>query len=64
MEMKDLQKKNIDECKKMLEEKAVALNTFKFGVSGSKVKNTQEGKNLKKEIAQILTFMKESKKVK
>jgi len=61
MEVNDLRKKTTPELKKMLTEKAEALNKFKFGISGSKVKNVIEGKKLKKEMAQILTVLKEQK---
>ena len=62
MNIKDLRKKTPGELDKELGEKAVALSNFRFGTSGSKTKNVKAGKNLKKEIAQILTILKESKK--
>lgn len=62
MNTKDLRKKSIGELDKELADKAVALSNFKFGTSGSKTKNVKAGKNLKKEIAQILTVLKEMKK--
>ena len=40
---------------KALADKRKALREFRFGMSGSKTKNVKEGKNLKREIAQILT---------
>lgn len=40
---------------KLLGEKKDALSNFRFGISGSKTKNLKEGKNIKKEIAGILT---------
>jgi len=61
MDMKELRKKNIPELWKMIEEKSTLLNNFRFGTSGSKVKNTQEGKNLRRDIAQIQTVMREIK---
>jgi len=62
MNIKDLRKKTPAELDKELSEKAVALSNFKFGTSGSKVKNVKAGKNLKKDIAQILTILNEVKK--
>ena len=62
MNIKDLRKKTAAELDKELGEKGVALNNFKFGASGSKTKNVKAGNNLKKEIAQILTVLNESKK--
>jgi len=40
---------------KELAEKRKSLREFRFGVSGSKVKNIKEARNLRKEIARILT---------
>ena len=40
---------------KILAEKRSALKDFRFGVSGSKVRDVKAGKNLRKEIARILT---------
>ncbi|HRH22732.1 MAG TPA: 50S ribosomal protein L29 [Candidatus Paceibacterota bacterium] len=55
--MKDLIKKTTEDLVKDLREKREALRTFRFGISGGKVKNVKEGKGLRKEIAQILTIM-------
>jgi ribosomal protein L29 len=55
--MKDLIKKTKTELETMLSEKRESLRKFRFGVSGSKIKNTKEGHNLRKEIAQILTVV-------
>ena len=62
MNIKDLRKKTPGELDKELADKAVALSNFRFGTSGSKTKNVKACKNLKKEIAQILTILNESKK--
>lgn len=40
---------------KLLAEKREALRIFRFGISGSKVKNVKEGMKLRKDIARILT---------
>lgn len=61
MNTKDLRKKTVGELDKELSEKVSALSNFKFGTSGSKVKNVKAGKNLKKDIAQILTILREMK---
>ena len=47
--------KTSDDLKKLLAEKRKALQTFMFNMSGPKTKNVKEGKNLRKEIAQIMT---------
>jgi ribosomal protein L29 len=55
--MKEFQDKTKKEIEKMLKDKREALRAFKFGISGSKVKNIKEGAVLKKDIARILTFI-------
>ena len=62
MKIKDLRKKNSTELAKDLKERKQSLHDFKFGISGSKVKNMKEGKNLRREIARIKTLLKEEKK--
>ncbi|MCX6717880.1 MAG: 50S ribosomal protein L29 [bacterium] len=61
MKIIDLKKKTKAEMEKMLEEKKVALNAFKFGIAGSKIKNVREGRNIRREIAQIITTLKDVK---
>ncbi len=60
MDIKDLRKKNIAELQSEILEKSKSLSDFKFGKS--KTKNTKEGKNLKREIAQAHTIINEMKK--
>lgn len=55
MKKVDLQKKTDKELEKSLAEKRKSLADFRFGMSGSKTRNVFEGKNLRKEIARILT---------
>lgn len=45
------------ELSKALEAKQLALRTFRFGVTGSRVKNLKEGRMLRREIARIMTEM-------
>jgi len=40
---------------KALNEKREVLRKFRFGISGSKTRDVKEGKNARKEVAQILT---------
>lgn len=40
---------------KALYEKRTNLRNVRFGAAGSKTRNTKEGKNLRKDIARILT---------
>lgn len=53
--MKDIKSKNEKELTKIVNEHREKLRNFRFGIAGSKVRNVKEGKNLKREIAQILT---------
>jgi len=62
MKIKDLRKKTIGELEKDLKDKVQSLNNFRLGISKSSIKNTKEGRNLKKDIARTLTLLKESKK--
>lgn len=49
------QGKEKKELLKVLAEKRVAVRDFRFGMAGSKIKNVKEGRNLRKDIARILT---------
>ena len=51
----DLTKKNDKDLDKLLVEHQEELRGFRFGIAGSKIRDVKTGKNLKKEIARILT---------
>lgn len=53
--MADIKKADVGELQKMLADKREALRTFRFGGAGTRARNVREGRNLRKEIAQILT---------
>lgn len=53
--MSEYKDKNEKELEKILSDKRTALRNFRFGVAGSKVRNVKEGKNVKKDIARIMT---------
>ena len=53
--MADVTNKNDKELEKELTEKRNELRNFRFGVAGSKVRDVKAGKNVRKEIARILT---------
>jgi ribosomal protein L29 len=53
--MADFKKTTPEELKKLFTEKQKAIQAFRFGSAGSKTKNVKEGKNLRKEVARILT---------
>lgn len=60
---KDLKKKSENDLNKSLIEKRQALLDFRFNMSGSGKRNSKDARNLKKEIAQILTELKTRDKV-
>ena len=51
----DYKEKKEGELHKILAEKRLELRKFRFGGSGSRARDTKKGKNLRKEIARILT---------
>ena len=55
MATKELEKKTVKDLEKDLKNHRKSLKDFRFGLSGSKTRNTKEGQNLRKEIARILT---------
>ena len=57
MKMTDIKKKTAEDLKRLVSEKKEELRSFRFGLSGSKVKNIKEAKNTKKDIARILTVL-------
>ena len=55
MKKTDYKGKDKKELLALAAEKRTALRNFRFGIAGSKVRNVKEGKNIKKDIARILT---------
>lgn len=53
--MKEIKNKPIKDLMKLITEKKESLLTFRFGSAGSRVKNVKEARNLKKDIARIMT---------
>ncbi len=53
--MADLKKKSNTELEKMLADSREQLRKFRFSMSGAKTRNVKEGRDLKREIAQVLT---------
>jgi ribosomal protein L29 len=53
--MSEYKNKTEKDLIKSLQDKRVALRSFRFNISGSKTRNVKEGRGLRKEIAQILT---------
>ncbi len=53
--MSDFSKQDIDELRKLVADKRESLRVFRFGGAGSRTRNVREGRNVRREIAQILT---------
>ena len=58
MKLKELRQKSKAELKKMLEGNREKLRQLRFGLAAGKVKNVKEIRGIKKQIAQILTIIK------
>lgn len=54
----DFKKMNQDELAKALKEKQEKLRDIRFSLSGSRSRKTSETRTLKREIAQIMTALK------
>lgn len=62
MKYQELKSKSADEVAKMLTERRLALKNFRFNISGSKAKNIREGRNIRKDVARLLTFLRNNSK--
>ena len=60
MKAQDLRKKDKKELQKMVQDLRKKLSDLRFKFSASKLKNVKEIHNSKKEIARILTILKEN----
>lgn len=58
MKLIELRKKSKEELQKILKDNREKLRQLRFDLSAGKVKNVKEIRNLKKEIARILTLLK------
>lgn len=63
MKFSELQQKNTEELKKILEQDRERLRQLRFDLASGKVKNVREIRKLKKIIARVLTLLKQTKKV-
>ena len=61
--MSDFKKKSVKDLEKLLKEKRDELRDFRFASAGSRTRNVREGRNTRKEIAQILTELNARNKV-
>ena len=55
--MDELMKQTTPELSKLLVDKKESLRAWRFGLTGSKVKNMKEGQATRKDIARILTVL-------
>ena len=55
--MEELKEKNAPDLLKLLSQKREALRAFRFDIAGTKIRNVKTGRNLRKEIARILTHL-------
>ena len=53
--MAELKTWNTEDLQKEIAAKREALRTFRFGEAGTRTRNVKEGRNLRKEIARLLT---------
>jgi ribosomal protein L29 len=51
----DFTKQSEEDLQKLIADKRESLRAFRFGGAGSRSRNVREGRNLRKEIAQMLT---------
>jgi ribosomal protein L29 len=54
-----LKTQEVNELQKTLADKREALRAFRFGGAGSRSRNVREGRELRKDIAKILTELRE-----
>jgi ribosomal protein L29 len=61
MKIKEIREKNMEELKKLLNEKREAVRKSRFDIAAKQVKDIRETRNNKRDIARILTILKETK---
>jgi large subunit ribosomal protein L29 len=59
MNLKELRQKKKEELQKILMDDREKLRTLRFDLAAGKVKNVREIRRIKKEIAKILTLLKQ-----
>jgi len=62
MKPKEVRSKSIDVLRELLKEKRERLRDLRFSLAGGKVKNVREIREIKRDIARILTIIKEKAK--
>ena len=56
----DIKNKTKEELENLVKDKREALKNFRFGVSGSRVKNVKEARTTRREVARALTLLRQS----
>lgn len=59
MNMSEIHKLSERELEKLLSEKRAAVRQFRFDITGSKAKNVKDGSRARKDVARILTAMRQ-----
>lgn len=59
MKASDIRKKTKEECRKEIANKRKRLRDIRFTSASTKVKNSKEAAGLRKDIARIITILKE-----
>ncbi len=55
----DIKTKTKEDLERMIKDKRDALKSFRFGISGSRVKNVKEARTTRKDIARAMTFLRQ-----
>ncbi len=58
----DIKTKNKEDLEIIIKDKREALKNFRFGISGSRVKNIKEARTIRKDIARAITFLRQNNK--
>jgi large subunit ribosomal protein L29 len=61
MKIQELRQKSKSELQKLLEEKRTKLGQLRFDLAAGKIKNVREIREIKKDIARILTLLRNMK---
>jgi large subunit ribosomal protein L29 len=64
MKSAEIKKKSKEDLKKMVKEMREKLRALRFDLAAGKVKNVREIRLIKKDIAKILTILREARNVK
>ncbi|MEK7519447.1 MAG: 50S ribosomal protein L29 [Patescibacteria group bacterium] len=63
MKISALRKKSKEELQKTIQEDREHLRVLRFNLNSAKLKNVREIRNIKKEIARILTLLKQNRTI-